>query len=173
MTRDDDKTEKPEETPDSDSKKERVLHTRVPAVLEQELKKLATNLRVPVSNVVRAILEDAVTVADLATKRTEDGLRSWAGRLGDERDRLKSKVAPARVDDEPAGDDPGSPDPLEGILGFQPLVLASAARCAKCDRTLGAGDDAFLGIREVPGGKRIIVGQECLPVKRNEKESES
>ena len=169
VTRDDDDTEE-----STESKKERVLHTRVPAVLEQELKKLATNLRVPVSNVVRAILEDAVTVADLATKRTEDGLRSWAGRLGDERDRLKNKVAPARVDDEPAGEEPaGTPDPLDGILGFQPLVLAAAARCAKCDRALGAGDDAFLGIREVPGGKRIIVGQECLPVKSNKKESES
>ena len=31
-----------------ESKKERVLHTRVPAVLELELKKLATNLRVPI-----------------------------------------------------------------------------------------------------------------------------
>ena len=41
-------------------KKERVLHTRVPAVLEEELKRLATALRMPVSNLVRAVLEDAV-----------------------------------------------------------------------------------------------------------------
>ena len=68
--------------------KEKVLHTRVPAVLEQELKKLAGNLRVPVSNVVRAILEDAVTVADLATKRTEDGLRS----LDEVRDGLRTRL---------------------------------------------------------------------------------
>ena len=32
-----------------DAKKERVLHTRVPAVLERELKRFADNLRVPVS----------------------------------------------------------------------------------------------------------------------------
>ena len=36
-------------------KKERVLHTRVPEVLEEELKRLATNLRLPVSNVVPCI----------------------------------------------------------------------------------------------------------------------
>ena len=47
-----------------DAKKERVLHTRVPAVLERELKRFADNLRVPVSNLVRTILEDALSVAD-------------------------------------------------------------------------------------------------------------
>src|SRR5271166_3750848 len=51
-----------------DAKKERVLHTRVPAVLERELKRFADNLRVPVSNLVRTILEDAVSVADAATE---------------------------------------------------------------------------------------------------------
>ena len=39
--------------------KERVIHTRVPALLEEELKRFAENLRMPVSNLVRAILEDA------------------------------------------------------------------------------------------------------------------
>ena len=43
-----------------DDKKERVLHTWVPAVLEAELKCFAQNLRVPVSNLVRTILEDAL-----------------------------------------------------------------------------------------------------------------
>jgi hypothetical protein len=165
-----------EDNNNDESKKERVLHTRVPAVLEKELKKLATNLRVPVSNVVRAILEDAVTVADIATKRTEDGLRSWAGRLSDERDRLKDKVAPSRIDDEgPAETDQeiAERDPLAGILGFQSLMLASPARCARCDGPLAAGDEAFLGIREVPGGKRIIVGKDCLPMKTKKKEGES
>ena len=48
----------------SKRRKERVIHTRVPAVLEQELKRLADGLRVPVSNVVRTILEDAVDALD-------------------------------------------------------------------------------------------------------------
>ena len=38
-------------------KKERVIHTRVPAVLEAELKRFAEGLRVPVSNVIRTLLE--------------------------------------------------------------------------------------------------------------------
>ncbi len=52
-------------------RKERVLHTRVPAVLDQELRRLANSLRVPVSNVVRALLEDALhTVDDFGRKRS-------------------------------------------------------------------------------------------------------
>ena len=35
--------------PAREARKERVLHTRVPAVLERELKRFADNLRVPVS----------------------------------------------------------------------------------------------------------------------------
>ena len=56
-----------------EAKKERVLHTRVPAVLERELKRFAENLRIPVSNLVRTILEDAVSVADVATENVEQG----------------------------------------------------------------------------------------------------
>ena len=55
-----------------DGKKQRVLHTRVPAVLEQELKRVATAWRVPVSNVVRALLEDALDTLDaIAGSATE------------------------------------------------------------------------------------------------------
>ena len=56
-------------------RKEKVLHTRVPAVLEEELKRLATSLRVPVSNVVRTILQDAVETIDAVQDRAEDELR--------------------------------------------------------------------------------------------------
>ncbi|MEZ4293932.1 MAG: hypothetical protein R3B70_03065 [Polyangiaceae bacterium] len=63
-------------------KKERVLHTRVPAVLERELKRFAENLRVPVSNLVRAILEDAVAAADAASESVEGRLTRAAEEIG-------------------------------------------------------------------------------------------
>ena len=161
MTHDDDN--------EGEGKKERVLHTRVPAVLEKELKRLATNLRVPVSNVVRAILEDAVTVADVATKRTEAELRGWAEKIGDERERLRKRVRPSEIDEAPAPEDAElADDPLEGVIGFQPLVLASAMKCAKCGRAFDAGDEAFVGIG---GPTRVVIGRECLPVKKKENES--
>ena len=85
---------KPDDDSKDDEKKERVLHTRVPAVLEQELKRFADNLRVPVSNLVRTILEDALEVADHATENVEGRLKKAAGAL--EKERQKLRKMPAR-----------------------------------------------------------------------------
>ena len=172
--------DKPTDLPDAETKdeasddakeerKQRVLHTRVPGVLEDELKRLAGALRVPVSNVVRAILEDAVDAADLVTRRTEGELRGWTERLAGERQRLRERVSPLRArppaadgDAPPAPAPPPAPSALDGVLGFQALLLATAARCAVCARALPAGEEAFLGIRD-GAGPRVILGRECLP----------
>jgi hypothetical protein len=132
------------------SKKERVLHTRVPAVLERELKRLADNLRVPVSNLVRAVLEDAVSVADAATENVENKLKTFAKNLEDERGRLKTRVAR---------------DPLGDVFAFQPVKLALATRCAKCGTDLKRGATANLGLTNEPrpGNERVIVCDACLP----------
>ena len=133
-----------------DAKKERVLHTRVPAVLERELKRFADNLRVPVSNLVRTILEDAVSVADAATENVEERLKKAAKTLEKERERIKKKM---------------EHDPLEGIVAFQEVTLAMPARCAKCGRELARGERAHMGIGDSPSppGRRTFVCAECLP----------
>lgn len=161
MTRGDDQkdSDQPDEQP-AKPRKERVLHTRVPAVLEQELKRLATSLKVPVSNVVRTILEDAVDTLDSVGRVAEGEIRDVANRLRERRGRLRS------VADKPssASDEPAEPmAPLAGVVGYQPLLLARAERCALCHRDIAAGENAYLGIREA-GGPRVILGKECLPV---------
>jgi hypothetical protein len=129
-------------------KKERVLHTRVPAVLEQELKRFADNLRIPVSNLVRTLLEDAVAVADKATGRVERELRSAAEHLEDERRKLARKLPPR--------------DPLEGVIGFQALTMNLACACARCATSIGVGDTAYLGITDSPA-RRVLVCAACVP----------
>lgn len=131
---------------DEGQRKERVIHTRVPAVLERELKRLAGSLKVPVSNVVRTILEDAVTTIDSVGQRAEGELRHVAESLRRHRGALR-RVA----------------RPLEGMVGYQPLVLAREESCALCGRSLPAGESAFLGIRDPADGIRVILGRECLP----------
>jgi hypothetical protein len=131
-----------------DAKKERVLHTRVPAVLERELKRFADNLRVPVSNLVRTILEDAVSVADAATENVEERLKMAARHLEKERERIKRRM---------------EHDPLEGIVAFQDVVLAVPAVCAKCGKEIARGARAHLGIGESPGHPRRFVCDDCLP----------
>ncbi len=136
--------------PGSD-KKERVLHTRVPALLERELKRFAENLRVPVSNLVRAILEDAIIAADAAGESVEGRLKRAAAQIEHERERLKKRVAP---------------DPFSAVFAFQPITLAQPSACAKCGRDLARGEHAHLGMTETPprsAADRIIVCDACLP----------
>jgi hypothetical protein len=70
-----------------------VIHTRVPALLEEELKRFADDLRVPVSNLIRTILEDALTAADQAGERVERELRAGAARLAHGRESLRRKLS--------------------------------------------------------------------------------
>lgn len=125
-----------------------MLHTRVPAVLERELKRFADNLRVPVSNLVRTILEDAVSVADAATENVEERLKKAAKHLEKEREKIKKRM---------------EHDPLEGIVAFQDVMLAVPAVCAKCAVELVRGTRAHLGIGESPGQPRRFVCDSCLP----------
>src|SRR5262249_37215667 len=138
-----------EASPESSARKERVLHTRVPAVLERELKRFAENLRIPVSNLVRAILEDAVSVADAATESVETRLKRAAQQLGSERERLKSRI---------------KTDPLADVIAFQAVTLAQSATCAKCLRDLAVGEAAHLCLVDSPApGPRLFVCAGCLP----------
>jgi hypothetical protein len=143
---------KPDDDNKDDEKKERVLHTRVPAVLEQELKRFADNLRVPVSNLVRTILEDALEVADHATENVEGRLKKAAGALEKERQKLRKKVLF---------------DPLKDVFAFQSVTLAQGASCAKCRRDMPAGTSAHMGLTDPQPGKnraaRIFVCDSCLP----------
>ncbi len=131
-----------------DGKKERVLHTRVPAVLERELKRFAENLRVPVSNLVRTILEDAVSVADAATETVEERLRGAVRTLEKERERLKKRI---------------EHDPLQGIVAFQDVTLAVSTACARCERDLPRGTRALLGISDAPDAPRVFICETCRP----------
>lgn len=132
------------------AKKERVLHTRIPAVLEQELKRFADNLRIPVSNLVRTILEDAVSVADVASSNVEAGLKSAAAQLQAERERLRARVRP---------------DPLRGVFAFQEVTLAVPTTCVRCSAALPSGTRAHLGLDDhpTPGAPRTFVCEACLP----------
>jgi len=147
----DNTSDSPEPEPDEEQakpKKERVLHTRIPAVLEQELKAAAKALRVPVSNLVRTILEDAVTLADKATGHFEDGLSRAVRSVHSERERLRTHIK--------------RPNPLESVVAFQPVVIATARRCAACEAPLEPGANAALGVSDEPGPK-IFVCNDCIP----------
>lgn len=165
--------------------KERVLHTRVPAVLEEELKRLATNLRMPVSNVVRAILEDAIEAVEVVGQRAEGTLEGIVDRIAAQRQSLKQVVrsepaapvsAPTPSSPEPVptaavADEASCPDPdgelargtLDGVIGFQRLALRAEAACTVCGKKLPRGSEACRGVRE-ESGPRVLLGPRCTLV---------
>lgn len=120
----------------SDERKERVIHTRIPAALEEQIKRLAEGLRVPVSNLVRNMLEDAIDV----TRRVRDRV---PGAMG--------------IEEPPPAADLGE------VFGWQPLTLNLQASCAGCGRELLAGDDAFLGLTDRSRGPKVFICPACLP----------
>jgi hypothetical protein len=74
------------------AKKPRVIHTRVPVALEKELKRFADKMRMPVSNLIRSILEDALAMAETATENVRRELRSGAATLARGRKALRRKL---------------------------------------------------------------------------------
>ncbi len=137
--------------------KERVLHTRVPEMLADELKRLAESMRVPVSNVVRTFLEDAVDAMSAMSHKAEGELLGLADRLRDPGERKATQAAPPVPESAP---EPSAP--LAGVIGFQPLVLAQDTECSLSGRPLRAGEQAYLGIRRGEG-PLVIVAPECVP----------
>jgi hypothetical protein len=165
------------------ARKEKVLHTRIPASLEEEIKRLADALAIPVSNLVRNILQDTVgmvgTVADhvggLVTGVRHDA-RALSDHVVADRDNLRRKWADyqarqtrAQAEASPAPSvepasptAPAAPPALEGIFGWQPLTLNIETTCARCARELPRGAEAFLGLGDDPR-QRIFICPGCLP----------
>jgi hypothetical protein len=162
----DEKDDKDEAAP----KKERVLHTRVPAVLEEELKRLATALRMPVSNLVRAVLEDAVDAVEVASERAEGELKGIATKIHRQRETLrgavqtstreKSAEAVTKAAEAAEPVCPETSSDLDGIVGVQRLTLISDSKCTVCGRGLPRGTEACRGVRDEAGPK-LLLGPRC------------
>ncbi len=153
-----------------EGRKERVLHTRVPAVLEQELKRVANAWRVPVSNVVRALLEDALDTLDVVGAKAEDELRGVAEKLASERQRIRQKST-EQISEAPLSSEQPS-DPLEGAVGATPITLVHDAVCGLTGQALPAGSEAFMVLFDDPR-RKLITGRDALPRASKPHEEES
>jgi hypothetical protein len=131
-----------------DDRKERVLHTRVPEKLENELKERAVELGVSVSNLVRNVLTHAF---GLAGDVVADGARVARAASG----------APRT---------PAPPPSAGEVIGWQQLVLQKNAVCSECNDILPRGRDAAIAITEGGSGPRAILCLRCLEELRNDDE---
>lgn len=135
-------------------RKERVLHTRISEPLAEDIRRIADELRVPVSNIVRNVLEEAFSFVETVTDNVGDLVEDVA----DEADRVRARSRhhrhhrhrsrrhrsrPPREESRRAGPEPPEfPD----VVGWQPLILNQDRSCADCGEPLERGERVFAGL---------------------------
>ncbi len=140
------------------------MHTRVSEELSESVRRAAEELRVPVSNLVRNVLEEAFAAVETVTDNVGDLLDEVLE--GTERVRRRSRHR-AKVQVEPddaasaraSSDARPSDDPA--ILGWQLLILNQPQVCGDCGRKLQRGDRGFAGAT-AGGLSSTYVCQDCI-----------
>jgi len=136
-------------------RKERVLHTRIPEALAEDLRRVADDLRVPVSNLVRNVLEEAFSVVEAVSGNVGELIEEVMDEAEAVRDRIQNRQRRRRTRDasrrsaapEPAEEPAASAPPRDDeVIGWQPLVLARPQRCESCGTLMGRGDSAFASV---------------------------
>jgi hypothetical protein len=134
-------------------RKDHLVQTRVPEVLDDTLREAARRSRISVSQLVRNVLEntfelvDEVTALGQAAKRDATALGQAVKRdattLGQAVKRDAQRVA-ASV----SAKRPPRSAKLDEIVAWQEVVCNRPAACASCGRYLVRGDRAFLGLED-------------------------
>jgi hypothetical protein len=122
-------------------KKEKVLHTRIPESLDEEIRGHASQLGVSVSNLVRNVLQNAFGLVDdivADTTRIAQATRS-------------ARKQPAGEAHPPAQEAP----PADQVLAWQEAVLNLNAVCERCNAILVKGTRAAVAIVDGPGHRPI------------------
>ena len=150
------------------ARKERVLHTRISEQLLGDIRELADDLRVPVSNLVRNVLEEAFSVAQevgddvgaLLEDVLDEAERASERFRGFQERRRRERAEREERGEEGFEDERGEafaprPQPaavaeerraFADVVAWQPVVLNAPQRCARTGREMRAGEDAFLGL---------------------------
>lgn len=110
--------------------KDKVIHTRVPDTLDEELKTRASNLGISVSNLVRNILGNAFDLfGDVIVDSTNIG-RAVSGPIA-------------------------TPD-TDPVLGWHKLILNVNAVCSECNKILPKGEEAAAAVTPKGAGASFL-----------------
>ena len=126
-------------------RKERVLHTRISDDLVEDIRRAAEDLRVPVSNLVRNVLEEAFSVVEKVTDNVGDLIED----VVEEAERARARMSQRRTRSEhrePPEAAASARTEFADVLGWQPLILNRHQICADCEQPLERGERAYLGV---------------------------
>ena len=135
VTRRNQMTKNPEE-----ERKERVIHTRIPQSLDDEIREHAAKLGVSVSNLVRNVLQNAVELVGDVVADTHN-IAEVVKKVDGAASGLRHKP------------------PV--VLGWQKVILEVNALCDKCNEILPRGTEAAVALAE-GRAVRLMRCLECL-----------
>jgi hypothetical protein len=136
-----------------DDRKERVIHTRVPESLDDEIKRRAGRLGLSVSNLVRNVLQNAFGLVEDIVHDSAEIARS-----------ARNDAASFRAQ--------AAPPATARVLAWQVAVLNVNAVCERCNAILAKGSEAAIGVVD-GSGARPIRCKTCLKEVGNDDEPSS
>jgi hypothetical protein len=154
-------------------RKERVLHTRISQQLAEDIGRMAEDLRVPVSNLVRNVLEEVFSVVEKVSDNVGELIEGVMDEAGRARERARhgrsTRDRAPHAEAETAGsaarkDEPLREDPPD-LLGWQPLILARAGSCSDCETPIARGARAYVGVTQAGPGALTLCAT-CLDARR-------
>jgi hypothetical protein len=163
-------------------RKERVLHTRISEPLAEDIRRMAEDLRVPVSNLVRNVLEEAFSVVEAVTDNVGDLIDDVAEEAERTRGRIRSRRHYLRhrrrrrgrhrsydvgedSTDSSAPEAPVDRAEFPDVIGWQPLVLNQPKSCADCEEPIERGERGFAGMTAA-GLSEIFLCRDCMDARR-------
>lgn len=152
---------------DDAERKDRVIQTRVNQSLDDALKAEAARRRLPVSSLIRNVLEDAMhlmgnvvdnvdAIAQDAIglgRQARDDARRLAGRATHKSGGRRKEPSAAT---ESSDDAPVDASAFEDVYAWQALTMNKKARCAARGEAIDKGDAAFMGLSDADGPRRFI-----------------
>ncbi|MCA9562085.1 MAG: hypothetical protein KC561_01290 [Myxococcales bacterium] len=140
--------------------KDKVLNARISEELEQQLRERAEKLDMPVSQLVRNILQGTVDLVGNFSGNVEQ----LVSEMVDDVVSLKRRAQTAVIAGRPNRLD----SLLEKILGWQRITVNRPSQCAITGKLLEIGAIAHLGIRN-DGQPSVVVSEDSLPDILNER----
>jgi hypothetical protein len=134
----------------SKPRKDRLIQTRVDQDLESALKEEATRRRLPVSQLVRNILEDTLHLVGGVV----DGVD---GIVQDSVAMARRATADARRIARPRGG-----QDLSDVFAWNEVIVNQACDCSRCGTQLEVGKPAYVGMRDDPSRGRAWLCTSCI-----------
>ena len=143
------------------ARKERVLHTRISDQLAEDIRRMADDLRVPVSNLVRNVLEETFSVVEAVSDNVGDFVDEVIEEAEQARERIRRR-RPAPQSEAAPSERRAYPD----VIGWQPLIFNQARSCSDCAGPIGVGERGFAGLTASGLSPAALCG-DCMEARRS------